>query len=258
VAIGASALHIVEHNAVVFRRLWRGTIAVSFFTPLFFLTAMGVGLGSLVNRGSGGLNGVPYVDYLAPGLLAAAAMQSISVEAMYPILNRIMWDRIYDAMLATPIAVRDLVVGEVTWFALRALMVSTVFWVVMAIFGIGHFPESMLTIPCAALTGVAFATPIMAFTSTRRNDNGYAAINRFLLIPLFLFGGAFFPIDKLPLVLQAVVWVTPLPHGVALCRGVVLANIGPAEVAVHLLVLAAYVVAGVIATWILLYRRLAK
>src|SRR5207248_6007312 len=206
----SSALHVVEHNAVVFRRLWRGNIMVSFFTPLFFLTAMGVGLGTLINRASGGVNGVPYVDYLAPGLIAATTMQTATVEATYPILSRIMWDRIYDAMLASPIAVRDLVIGEVAWFALRLTMVAAIFWIVMTMFGIGHFPGSVLVVPLAALTGLAFAVPVMAFTATRRNDNGFAAIQRFVIMPLYLFGGAFFPIDRLPQVLEWVAWATPL------------------------------------------------
>src|SRR5207253_1114226 len=83
---------VVEYNALVFRRIWRGSIAVSFFTPLFFLAAMGIGLGSLVNRSSGGVNGVPYLEFLAPGLIAAACMQTAAVEATYPILAKIMWD----------------------------------------------------------------------------------------------------------------------------------------------------------------------
>jgi lipooligosaccharide transport system permease protein len=254
----SSALHVVEYNAVVFRRLWRGNIMVSFFTPLFFLTAMGVGLGTLVNRGSGGVNGVPYVDYLAPGLIACAAMQTAAVEAMYPILARIMWDRMYEAMLATPLAVRDLVVGEISWFALRLLMVSAIFWFVMTIFGVGHFPQSTLVIPLAALTGLAFAAPVMAFTATRRNDNGFAAIQRFVIMPLYLFGGAFFPISHLPLPLQWVAWATPLAHGVALCRGVVLGNLGVREALVHLLVLLAFIAGGTVLSYVLLRRRILK
>jgi lipooligosaccharide transport system permease protein len=254
----SQTLHVVEHNALIFRRLWRGTITVSFFTPLFFLAAMGIGLGSLVNRGSGGVGGVPYIVFLAPGLIAATTMQTGAFEAMYPILNRIMWDRIYDAMLATPIAVRNLVLGEVIWFAARLTMVASIFWVVMFIFGIGHSPESLLAIPAAVLNGLAFATPMMAFTSTRRDDNGFAAIMRFLITPLYLLGGAFFPISQLPFVLQAVAWATPLAHGVALCRGFVLGNIGGREIALHLAVLLAYTIVGLVAAWILLLRRLAK
>ena len=98
----------------------------------------------------------------------------------------------------------------------------------------------------------------MAFTATRRNDNGFAAILRFVITPLYLLGGAFFPISQLPVFLQWVAWATPLAHGVALCRGVVLGNIGPSEAALHLLVLVVYILAGLALAWILLLRRLSK
>lgn len=254
----AGTLHIVEHNAMVFRRVWHGSIMVSFFTPLFFLGAIGVGLGSYVNRGAGGVGGVPYIDFLAPGLIAAATMQTAAFECMYPILAKIMWDRIYDAMLATPLRVVEILAGEVSWVLLRALMVSVLFWVVMVIFGVARTAESVLVIPAAALNGLAFATPILAFTARQRNDAGFATIGRFVITPLFLLGGAFFPLSKLPLVLQAVAWVTPLAHGVALCRGLVLGSIAPGDAVLHLTVLVAYVVAGFVVARATFLRRLAS
>lgn len=252
------AVRVVEHNVVVFRRLWRGYIMVSFFTPLFFLASMGLGLGSLVNRGSGGVGGVPYIDYLAPGLLAATTMQAAAFECMYPILAKILWDRIYDAMLATRLSVRDVIAGEVAWVALRMLMVATIFWVVMAAFGVAHTFESLLVIPAAALNGLAFATPIMAFTATQRNDNAFSTIFRFVITPLYLLGGAFFPISSLPGALQAVAWATPLAHGVELNRGLVLGNLVPGQAVLHLTVLLAYAIAGVVFVRPLLTKRLLK
>jgi lipooligosaccharide transport system permease protein len=254
----AGPVHVVEHNALVFRRVWRGSLTVSFFTPLFFLAAMGLGLGTFVNRGAGGVGGVPYIEFLAPGLIAATTMQTAAFECMYPILGKIMWDRIYDAMLATPLRTGDLVAGEVAWVTLRLLMVGSIFWVVMAVFGVIHSPLTLLVIPAAALNGLAFATPIMAFTATRRDDSGFASIFRFVITPLFLLGGAFFPLSKLPLFLQALAWVTPLAHGVALCRGLVLGHLVIGEAALHVAVMAVYVVAGLIVARILFQRRLAK
>jgi lipooligosaccharide transport system permease protein len=257
-AVIAGGLRVVEHNALVFRRTWRGSIVVSFFMPLFFLASIGIGLGGLVNRGSGGVGGVPYVDFLAPGLLAATTMQTAAFECMYPILGKIMWDRVYDAMLATPMAVRDLLAGEVAWIALRLLMVSSIFWVVMAAFGVARTPESLLAIPVSALNGLAFATPIIAYTATKRNDSGFAAITRFGIMPMFLFAGAFFPIARLPGLLQALAWLTPLAHGVALSRALVLGNVVGGEALLHLTVLAAYTAGGIIVARALLIRRLVK
>lgn len=256
-SVVVGTLHVVEHNAMVFRRVWRGSIMVSFFSPLFFLGAMGVGLGSFVNRGAGGVGGVPYLDFLAPGLIAAATMQTAAFECMYPILGKIMWDRIYDAMLATPVRVIEVLVGEIGWVLVRVLIVGSLFWVVMAVFGVARTPESLLVVPAAALNGLAFATPILAFTAFQRNDAGFASIGRFVITPLFLLGGAFFPLSKLPLLLQAVAWATPLAHGVSLCRGLVLGSIGPGDALLHTTVIGAYFIGGFILARAAFLRRLA-
>jgi len=257
-ALMAGTRHVIEYNALIYRRIWRGSIAVSFFTPLFFLAAMGIGLGGLVNRASGGVNGVPYLEFLAPGLIAAACMQTAAIEAMYPILAKIMWDKTYDAVLATPVTIPDLIRGEIAWITMRMFVVATMFWIVMFAFGIGHSAEALLAIPASIVTGLAFATPIMAFTATRRNDSGFAAINRFVIIPLYLLGGTFFPIAKLPLALQALAWATPLAHGVALTRGVVLGTVTWPDAVLHLLVPLAYFAAGLLIVRALLVKRLAK
>jgi lipooligosaccharide transport system permease protein len=254
----SAAARVVEHNALVFRRLWRGSLTVSFFTPLFFLASMGLGLGGLVNRSSGGVGGVPYIDFLAPGLLAAVSMQTAAFECTYPLLGKIQWDHIYDAMLATPLVVRDLLIGEIAWVGLRLLLVASIFWIVMAVFGVAHTPESLLAIPAATLSGLAFATPLIAFTSTQKNDGVMGTIFRIVITPLFLFGGAFFPISRLPGVLQAVAWATPLAHGVALSRGLVLGNLVTRDGVLHVVVLLAYTIAGALIARPLLVRRLVK
>src|SRR5260221_2028516 len=216
-ATPAGAARVVEHNALVFKRMWRGSMTVSFFTPLFFIASMGLGLGSLVNKSSGGVGGVPYIDFLARGLLAATTMQTAAFECTYPVLGKILWDHIYDAMLATPLVVRDLVIGEVAWVTVRMLMVATIFWVVMAVFGVAHTPESPLAIPAATLCGLAFATPLVAFTATHNNDSVIGSLFRLVITALFLFGRACVPLSRLHLVMQWVAWATPLSHGVELC-----------------------------------------
>ena len=258
IGIPAGAARVVEHNALVFKRLWRGSMTVSFFTPLFFIASIGLGLGSLVNKSSGGVGGVPYIDFLAPGLLAATTMQTAAFECTYPILGKILWDHIYDAMLATPLMVRDLVIGEMAWVTVRLLLVATIFWVVMVMFGVARTPESLLAIPTATLSGLAFASPLMAFTATQKNDSAMGTVLRLVITPLFLFGGAFFPISRLPLFLQWVAWATPLSHGVALTRGLVLGTLATPEAALHVAVLLIYVVAGVLIALPVLRKRLVK
>jgi len=252
-----AAFRVFEHNALAYRRVWRGSVLVSFISPIFFLTAMGVGLGGLVNHNRGGVGGVPYRDFLAPGLLVATAMQTAAVEMTYPILAKIVWWKTYDAILATPLAVRDLVLGELAWITARTALVAVIFFAVMQFVGATRSPLAPLAIGAGILTGVAFAAPIMAFSASQRGvGNGFAALTRFVITPLFLFAGTFFPLDRLPAVLQLVAWLTPLAHGVALSRGLSLGRISAGEAVIHVAVPLAYVAAGGVASYILLRRRL--
>ena len=255
----SGSLRIFEHNLLVYRRSWRGSVMVSFVSPLFFLTAMGVGLGSLVNRGGGGgVGGVPYLDFLAPGLLATTAMQTAMIETTYPIMAKVYWERTYEGMLATPVKVRDLLGGEALWVLARLFVVEILFFLALLVFRIPKTPGAGLAVLAAVLTGMAFAMPILAFSASQSNDSGFAVIQRFIVMPLFLFGGAFFPLSKLPAVLQAVAWLTPLAHGVELTRGLTLGHLDPAAAAIDVGVLLLYILAGFVAASITLRRRLTK
>ncbi len=183
---------------------------------------MGVGLGSLVDHHVQLVGGVTYLDYVAPGLLAATAMQVAGNESMYPVLAAIKWVGTYLAMLASPLRVVDVLAGHLGWIALRLVFVATTYLAVMAAFGTVRSALAVLALPAAVLTGMAFATPISAFAASQQNDVGFVAIYRFGLIPLFLFSGTFFPVAELPGWLQPVAYATPLFHGVALCRALVL------------------------------------
>lgn len=229
-------LKVFEHHALVYRKVWRGTLFMTFFSPILFLAAMGFGLGGFVDRSGGAAaatGGVAYAAFLAPGLLAAQAMQTASFESTYPIMASIVWNKVYHAMLATPIAVRDVVAGQFLWIAFRLATVSAAFFLVMLAFGLVSSPLAILALPSAVLTGLSVAAPIVAYTATQRKDQGFAAIFRFGITPMFLFSGTFFPVDRLPSFLQPVAWLTPLYHGVELSSGFALGTIDAAGVAVH-------------------------
>jgi lipooligosaccharide transport system permease protein len=251
-----AALRVFEHNALAYRRVWRGSVLVSFISPIFFLTAMGIGLGSLINKNGGGVGGFSYRDFIAPGLLAATAMQTAGVEMTYPIMAKIVWWKTYDSVLATPLQVRDLVLGELAWITARVGLVCVIFFAVMEVVGATHSPLAPLAIGAGTLTGVAFAAPIMAFSASQRGDSGFAALTRFVITPLFLFGGTFFPLDRLPIALQVVAWLTPLAHGVALSRGLALGRIGAAEALLHVVVPLVYIAVGAAVAYLVLRRRL--
>jgi lipooligosaccharide transport system permease protein len=252
------ALDVVAHHLVVYRRTWKGSMFVSFASPILFLAAIGLGLGSLVGRGAASsLSGASYVSFLTPGLLAGTAMQTAFVETTYPVMARIQWLRTYDGMLATPLEVSDILLGEVGWLALRLTITAAAFFTVMLLFGTVHSVAAVLVIPVAVLTGLAFGAPIMAFTATQRKDKGFPTIQRFIITPLFLLGGVFFPISQLPQLVQGVAWITPLAHSVALARGLALGG-NLAGAGLDLAVLVAYATAGIVAAGITLPRRLIR
>jgi lipooligosaccharide transport system permease protein len=252
------ALRVLEHHLTVYRRTWKGSVFMSFVSPVLFLAAMGLGLGSLISRGPvPTVDGVSYLVFIAPGLLAASAMQSAYVETTYPIMARIQWTRTYEGMLATPIAVLDLLVGEFGWLTFRLALGSCAFFLVMLLFGTIHSVLAILAILAAVLNGLAFAAPIFAWTATRRTDQSFALIGRFLITPLFLLGGVFFPLHQLPQLLQGIAWLTPLAHGVALARGLSLGVLAPSA-GLHLAVLLAYAAIGIVAARITLRRRLVQ
>ncbi len=240
---------VVEHRLLEYRHTFRASLFSSFLTPVLFLAAMGLGLGTYVDASTNpALHGVSYIAFLAPGLLAASCMQSAAFEAMFPIMAGLLWNRIFHAMHATPISGRDIALGNLIWIALRMVLVATVFTVVIVLFGAAASPLIVLAIPAAALTGLAFATPIAAFAATQRTPEKFNAIFRFGIMPLFLFSGTFYPIESLPAVVQPLAWITPLYHGVALARGLSLGTIGqaPGMALIHLLVLLGFIVVG---TW---------
>jgi lipooligosaccharide transport system permease protein len=209
--------------------------------------------------GSGFGGGVSYAAFLAPGLLAATCMQTGSFEATYPIMGRIVWDKVYHAMLATPVSVFDIIAGQVAWFCIRLALVATAYFATMVAFGLVlGGPLAILVIPVGMLTGLSFAVWIAAFAATQQNDNGFALIFRFLITPLFLFSGTFFPIDRLPAPLQPLALLTPTYHGVALTRELTLGGVEPASALLHLAILIAVVAGGIAACRITFRRALIK
>jgi lipooligosaccharide transport system permease protein len=222
-----------------YRRTWRGTIYTSVLSPVLYLGAMGLGLGTLVNaHGTARLGGVSYLVFLAPGLLAAAAMEAAVEESTYPVLGSVKWRRTYYAATASPLRPPDIYHGHLLFTTMRLVMNSTVFLVVMAAFGAITSPWALAALPVAVLTGLAFAAPIEAWAITVVKDTSFALIFRFGLIPLFLFSGTFFPVSQLPVWIRPVAYVTPLWNGVVLCRSLCLgtASVGSALVHVGYLV----------------------
>jgi lipooligosaccharide transport system permease protein len=212
-------------HSFFYRRTWKGSITTSFLFPVLYLTAMGVGLGSLVDHHVHRVGGVSYIDFLAPGLLAGTVLQMATGESTFPVLGRIKWDRTYYAMLATPLSAADVVLSHLLWIAIRGAMVSAIFLSVMTLFGCVHSVLALLIIPVSALAAFGFAAPTTAFAATVTSENAFPLFYRFGVIPLFLFSATFFPLGQLSPALRALAEVTPLVHAVLLTRSLSLGTI---------------------------------
>jgi lipooligosaccharide transport system permease protein len=242
-------LRQVDYWRIVYRRTWKGSAVTSFVEPLFYVAAMGVLLGGFVDQSGGGpaqLEGAPtYLAYIAPGLLAARAMQVSTGEVMWPVLGAIKWNKSYLGMIATPLRPSDVVAGHLLFVLFRVVTTCAVFGLVLVPFdvyasalgAVGAFLGSVLV-------GMAFATPVYGWTAGAQTEQGFALVYRLGVMPMFLFSGAFFPISNLSPPLEALARVTPLCHGVDLARMCTLGRFDATAAAVHVTYLAALCAAG--------------
>lgn len=240
------ALHLVERAARVYRSGWKRSVALTVLQPVLVLSAMGLGVGALVDRSQAALPGhVSYVAFLAPGLLAATCMQSAAFESSFPVHGRLVWHGSYLAMAGTPLRIVDLVLGELAWVGVRLTILATAFLLVAMAFGATHGWVVLAAVPAAVLTGLAFSACVLAYSGTLGRSGNYNAMFRFIITPLALFSGVYFPIDRMPPLLQQVAWLTPLYHGVQLTRGATLQTLTGAEASAHAAYLILMAVVGV-------------
>lgn len=239
-----NATKVVHRNSLVFWRAWRGSMFLSVLSPVLFLTAMGLGLGSLVESDAAAFDGASYLAFFSTGMLAANAMQSGIFAATYPLLSKIMWQRNYEAMLATPLTVTDIFLGELTWIGLSLAQQTIPFFAVMSLFGIFDSPIAVLAIPVAILTGLGCAAVTSALTATMEQDEAYTWVFRFVVTPLFLLSGTFFPVSSLPDWAQVVAQFTPLYHGIEMVRQLTIFDFSFTSAVGHLLYLLTFLALG--------------
>jgi lipooligosaccharide transport system permease protein len=235
---------LVERNARAFRHAW--VVLVSgFFEPIFYLFSLGVGLGALIGSVATD-NGrvVEYAVFVAPALMASAAMNGAVFDSTFNVFFKLKYARLYDSVLSTPLGPRDVALGEISWALLRGLLYSVAFLVVAAVAGVVTSWYSLLAIPAASLIGFAFAAAGMAATTFMRSWQDFDYV-QLVLMPMFLFSATFYPLSTYPDGVQWLVQATPLYHGVALIRDLMLGDIGW-DLLAHLAYLAVMGMAGVV------------
>jgi len=239
-----------DYWLTVYRRTWKGSAASSFVLPLLYVGAMGVLLGGFVDTSTtdaaADLEGArSYLAYVAPGLVAAHAMQTATGEVMWPVMGMIKWHRTYYGMIATPLSVADVVAAHFMFVLFRVATSCGVFLVILAFFGVYEsVAGAVAAFLVQVLIGLAFATPLFAFSAGLASEAGFAVIYRIVIVPLFLFSGAFFPISNLSAPLEWLARVTPLWHGVDLTRMLTLGQVDWSLAVMHVLYLSALAAVG--------------
>jgi lipooligosaccharide transport system permease protein len=214
---------LVERNVLAYRRIWYIFLS-GFAEPILFLLSIGIGVGKLVGDITVGGQVVPYREFVAPGLLAVAAMNGSLLDTTFNFFVKMKYSHTYDGVLATPLSPRDVATGEITWALLRGAIYSAAFLLTMVVFGDVNSGWAVLALPGAVAIGFGFAGVGLAATTFMRSFVDFDYVNM-AMIPLFLFSATFFPLSSYPAGLQAVVRCTPLYQGVVLERSLVLGDL---------------------------------
>ena len=240
-----SALRVVEFQAIGARRFWRPIVIGGVLMPVLTAASLGVGMGHVVRASR---LGVPYLQFVAPGLLVASALMSATGEATYPVMAGFKWVRVFHGMAATPLTPRQICDGVLLWITLRIAVNAALFLAILAAFGGFHHPEGLLAVPAATLTAMAFAAPVLAISaSVEAESQTFNVLQRFVVMPMFLFSGTFYPIGQLPEWARWLARVSPLWHGSELARAAALGHgSSPAAMAGHIAYLTLLVVVGVV------------
>ena len=212
-------LSVLEYHLVNYRRTWRASALSTLVIPLLTMLGFGLGVGAYV---SGGVDGVPYLDWIVPGLIASTAMQTAVGEATWPVLSYFEWLKVYFAQAAGPLRVADILSGHLAFMLVRVLISAAAFLTVAAAFGTLHSWWAPLTLVVSLLVGLAVAGPTAAYAASVSSDSYLIILMRFAVLPMSLFSGVFFPVESLPVVLRWVAYALPLWHGVDLSRDAML------------------------------------
>jgi lipooligosaccharide transport system permease protein len=237
-------------------------IAIAIANPVLYLVSIGLGLGSFIdqNAGSAGVDGVSYLTFLAPALLATAAIQGALDESVYPTLEGFKWDKIFFSMNATPLSGNHIAMGVFFNSLIRVVFTTVLYWLVMLAFGVLESPRALLAIFTAVMAGAAFGAFMQALAGLLENENlFFTLVERFIIMPLFLFSGTFYPLSSMPVFLQWIGWISPLWHATELGRWLTYGSeISTQMLFVHFIFLNSILVAGIIASRRIFTRRLGK
>ena len=232
-------LRVWRRNVQVYRKTWRVSFLPPLLEPLLYILAFGYGLSVLVGDVAWRGEAVPYVAFIAPALLCIAMMYNAFFETTYGSFVRMYYQKTFDAMLATPLFLEDIIAGEIVWGATKAVIATAIMQGILTLFGLIRYPEGLLILPLSFIAGFAFASIGMVFTAVVKHIDLFNLPIFLFVTPMFLFGGTFFPLETLPAWAQVVAWGLPLTHLVELARAVGFGRLEP-SLLWHLMYLAVF------------------
>ncbi len=219
-----SAYRVWQRNLTVYTKLYKSSIVFNFVEPMLYLVALGFGMGAFVKE----INGTPYMNFIAPGIMASSSMFATVSECTYGTYVRMTYQKTFDAILATPVHISDLVAGELMWGATKSMLYGTIVALVISAFGLVDSSMIFLAVPLLFLSGLIFAETAVIAVAVVPGIDSFSYFFTLLVTPSFLFSGIFFPLDTLPPVVAKIAYFTPLYHLVNVCRSFAAGSIGAA------------------------------
>ncbi|MGB0721664.1 MAG: ABC transporter permease [Gammaproteobacteria bacterium] len=244
------ALAMFRRNMRVWRKLIGPAILMNFGEPMIYLFGLGLGLGFFINQ----ISGMSYLAFLATGIMASSTMNSASFEGMYSVYTRMDPQRTYDALLATPLDIDDLIAGEMLWCGFKAMLSGTAILLVAAVLGAVESWSAVLTVPVFLLAGLCFAGPAIVMSTLAPGYDFFQYYFTLVITPMLMLSGVFFPMNALPDLVQVIVYALPLPHAVELIRPLVTGS-WPASPLLNIAVIGVYTLVGFYAAVVFARRR---
>lgn len=241
------ATKLVQRNALAYKHYWIAFVT-GFFEPIFYLVAVGFGVGQYVGTIEFKGEAFGYASFLAPGMLAASTMNGALFDGFFGPFFKLNWMKTYDGMVSTPMNIADIALGEVLWALIRGTIYGIGFLAVMVALGLVHSLWALLALPAVMLSGAALSAGAMILTGVTKQISSLDKVITLIFFPLFLFSGTFFPVSMYPGFLQPVVMATPLYHSVSLLRALTTGQVDPATLWHVAYLITMFVIASAIAT----------
>lgn len=253
------SLHVAEARI---RHMLKWSVIILFeaiINPTLYLVSVGIGVGSLIDANNG-VNGVSYLTFLAPALLASAAIQGSADEVIFPVMQGFKWNRTFFGMRSTTLTAQQISLGVFLAAMARAAVSIVIYWIVLYLFGALESGTAWLAMPAALLAGASMAAVMLALAAKIENENFFfTLVGRFIMIPMFLFSGTFYPLTQMPLFLQFFGWISPLWHASELGRYLTYDYpLSGLQLSIHVVVLTAMVVIGLFLSARIFAKRLEK